>query len=404
MYYGAGLGVNLISQGTLQDEGYLIETDARHTTVFTIDTLGQPRVLFVTRRERGDLPRVMLDSSRLSSRPSAMSISSAPTKRQCTPQVLLIGKVKDTLDGWHERVGHANFQLVRLAAKHSNNMDIINDHHVECFDCGRGKIRAANVPQQSTSPDAVRDSIVSSDLMGPITPDGYHKHKYIVTFLFRRYAFAYPIKRKNEAGPLFEQVYRLIKRQFRVVASDIKILRTDGGGEYVEADAFCKAKGIVRQKTNPSKSASNNPEVERYNLTSMNMTRTCLLASGLPKKLWSYAHKNTIYILNRLPVKRYGNKSALEHNTGTVPDMQFLRAFGTACIYRVLDRPKTDAKGADGAYLCMAEDHKGYLIYDMATTRIITTGDVLFYHRRAVDPRHADEEDFSVPGFEFGRR
>ena len=223
VHYGLTLGANLISQGTLQDAGYLVESDARHTTVYRMTPSGTPHVLLVTRRAKGDLPRVMLDRDSPTPSGRALALLAAQPTPTHAQQVNLIGKARDTFDNWHRRARHANFRLVKLAAAHGKNLELLTK--------------------------------------GPIVPLSYHKKVYICTYISRKYTFARAIKNKNEAGQMFEEVYRTIRRTFNAPPKAIMSLKTDGGGEYVVADAFCTRKGIQRQKTNPHKSVSNNPEV-----------------------------------------------------------------------------------------------------------------------------------------------
>ena len=102
VHYGSNLGANLMSQGTLQDEGYQVETDAKHTTVYKLADDGTPHVLFVTTRAPGDLPRIMLAPPPSATPHVALSVTT-------TSQANLIGKARDTMDNWHRRFGHANF-------------------------------------------------------------------------------------------------------------------------------------------------------------------------------------------------------------------------------------------------------------------------------------------------------
>ncbi|PNX58084.1 retrovirus-related Pol polyprotein from transposon TNT 1-94 [Trifolium pratense] len=85
----------------------------------------------------------------------------------------------------------------------------------------------------------------------------------------------------------------------------IKVLRTDGGGEYVskEFDTLCERDGIIHEVV-PSYTPQQNGVVERKNRTIMNMVRSMLKGKHLPKELWGEAVSTATYILNRCPTKK----------------------------------------------------------------------------------------------------
>jgi transposase InsO family protein len=67
----------------------------------------------------------------------------------------------------------------------------------------------------------------------------------------------------------------------------IRILRTDGGGEYVssEFDSFCSKNEILHVVTAPY-TPQQNRLANRRNRTLMNMDRAILKEKGLPQSLW----------------------------------------------------------------------------------------------------------------------
>ena len=67
----------------------------------------------------------------------------------------------------------------------------------------------------------------------------------------------------------------------------LRILRTDGGGEYVlkDFDMLCEKEGVVHEVL-PPYTPHLNGTAERKNRTIMNMVRSVLKDKHLPKKLW----------------------------------------------------------------------------------------------------------------------
>ena len=96
------------------------------------------------------------------------------------------------------------------------------------------------------------DVVVSSDVLGPITPASKSGFKFIVSFIMMksRYVTVYPLRKKNEVASTFKRFCQEIKT---ASGTTIKLLRSDNGGEYRNAamKKFCKAKFIKQAFTVP---------------------------------------------------------------------------------------------------------------------------------------------------------
>ena len=66
---------------------------------------------------------------------------------------------------------------------------------------------------------------------------------------------------------------------------------------------------------------------ERCNKTLIDMVRSMINNSSLPKSLWMYALKTAMYLLNRLPSKVVSINS-FELWTGTKPSLRHLHVWG----------------------------------------------------------------------------
>ena len=93
----------------------------------------------------------------------------------------------------------------------------------------------------------------------------------------------------------------------------IQIVRSDRGGEYYGRyteygqalgpfPKFLQEHGIVAQHTMPG-SLDHNGVVERRSRTLLDIVRSILSNSNLPKFLWTNTLKATTYILNCVPTK-----------------------------------------------------------------------------------------------------
>ena len=88
------------------------------------------------------------------------------------------------------------------------------------------------------------------------------------------------------------------------LGKNIKILRSDRGGEYLsqEFDNHLKECGIVSQFT-PPRTPQWNGVSERRNRTLLDMVRSMMSQTDLPISFWGYALETASFILNRFPSK-----------------------------------------------------------------------------------------------------
>lgn len=125
---------------------------------------------------------------------------------------------------------------------------------------------------------------------------------------------------------MFLQFKALLERQS---GKEIKILRTDRGGEFIYTPFldYCKEKGIERHLT-VRHTPQQNGVAERKNRTIVEMARSMLKGKGLPNKFWAEAINTAVYFLNRSPTKAVQNKTPYEAWHKQKPQVNFLKVFG----------------------------------------------------------------------------
>jgi hypothetical protein len=87
----------------------------------------------------------------------------------------------------------------------------------------------------------------------------------------------------------------MIEKQFNTF---VKYIRTDNGPEFL-IPSFYATKGIIHQ-TSCVENPQQNGRVERKHQHLLNVGRSLLFQSKLPKKFWSYALVHTTFIINRV--------------------------------------------------------------------------------------------------------
>ena len=121
-----------------------------------------------------------------------------------------------------------------------------------CEECVQAKQHKNNFSKDAGSRLKAILEVIYSDVCGPIQVDSIGGNKYFVTFIddFSRKLWTYLIKKKSEVIKVFAKFKSMVERQS---GQKLKILRTDGGGEYVskDFDKLCEKEGIVHEVAPP---------------------------------------------------------------------------------------------------------------------------------------------------------
>ena len=117
----------------------------------------------------------------------------------------------------------------------------------------------------------------------PNKPSSNGGKRYIITFVddYSRKTWVYFLQNKSEAFIAFRSYKVQVEKE---IGSSIKVLLTDRGGEYIsrEFETFCENNGIKRQLT-AAYMPQQNGVCERKNRTLLNMVRSLLMKSGIPR-------------------------------------------------------------------------------------------------------------------------
>ncbi|XP_073152810.1 uncharacterized protein [Henckelia pumila] len=294
----------------------------------------------------------------------------------------LYAKLKDEAWLWHFRYGHLNFGGLRTLQQKNMVMglpQLVPSSQV-CEDFVVSKQHRNQFPQGKSMRAKEVLEIVHSDICGPINPESNGGKRYLITFIddFSRKTWVYFLQEKSEAFVAFKNYKVLVEKE---VGRTIKVLRTDRGGEYNsnEFSNFCETHGIKRQLT-AAYTPQQNGVCERKNRTIMNMVRSLLRTSGVPKNFWPEAVNWTVHILNRSPTLSVQNMTPEEAWSGRKPVVDHFRIFGCIAYAHVLDvkRTKLDDKGEKYIFLGVSYKTKAYKLYNPNTKKIVISRDVVF--------------------------
>lgn len=143
--------------------------------------------------------------------------------------------------------------------------------------------------------------MIHSDLCGPVNPSTFEGERYFQVIVddFSQFIAVQLLKSKNKAE---ENIIEFIKELERQHGTLVKRIKIDNGGEFCSNyfRNYSKTKGIKLEYT-MSYSPQMNGKSERMNRTLLDMVRTKLIDSGIPKFLRGETLSCSAYELNRSP-------------------------------------------------------------------------------------------------------
>jgi transposase InsO family protein len=307
---------------------------------------------------------------------------------------------------WHKRLGHISQERMKRLVRNEVLPDLdFTDLNV-CVDCIKGKQTKHHTKKGATRSTELLE-IIHTDICGPFDVNSFNKEKYFITFIddFSRYGYVYLLHEKSQAVNALEIFINEVERQ---LDKKVKIVRSDRGGEYYGRydesgqhpgpfAKFLESRGICAQYTMPGTPQQNGVS-ERRNRTLMEMVRSMLSNSSLPKSLWMYALRTAMYLLNRVPSKAV-QKTPFELWTGRKPSLRHLHVWGCQAEIRIYNphEKKLDARTISGYFI----GSKGYRFYcPNHSTRIVETGNARFIENGensgSKDPQNVEIKEVRV--------
>lgn len=291
-------------------------------------------------------------------------------------------KVKNTLQEWHERLAHQNFEHVRKVLL-NNNIDVKQTPVSKCESCLKGKIHRLPFGDSETVTTKTCE-LIHADTCGPmeVTSIGGSKYFVILKDDFSSYRTVYFVKNKFQIKNCIED---FINKAENMTQNKIKTFRSDNGLEFInkEVKQMFTQRGIIHQTSVPY-TPEQNGKAERENRTLIEAARTMLNAcSYLPKTLWCEAINTAVFVLNRTGKSKYGDKSPYEVWCGKDFDIYQLKSFGTPVYAHIPKerRKKWDCKGEKGAMVGYGENVKGFRIYFPHRNDVELKRDVVFLEK-----------------------
>ncbi|CAI5956467.1 unnamed protein product [Closterium sp. NIES-65] len=285
----------------------------------------------------------------------------------------------------HRRMGHVALPILQQLVKNQMVAGISvkgePDEVLGCPTCLQAKFTRFSFSSSEATAKAPLDEVVM-DVVAPLKL-GAAGVEYFLTIVdvYTRMTWVYVLAKKSDvAETLKTDWFPMVERQQDRL---VKSIRTDRGGEFVskELGLWLKKNGIRHSLTMPYSSAMNGI-AERANRTITEAARGLLIEAGLPDYFWPDAVRSACVVKNRVLTHVGADKWVpYVEWLGRKPKVDMLRVFGCMCIALVpkhLRHNKLGAKAVWAVHLGMAQNSKGWLLWDPFTKKFMVSRDCKF--------------------------
>nr|GFB77138.1 retrotransposon protein, putative, Ty1-copia subclass [Tanacetum cinerariifolium] len=182
----------------------------------------------------------------------------------------------------------------------------------------------------------------------------------------------------------FEKCVSLFQKKVEnQIEKTIKLLRSDREGEYMcqEFLDHLKDHGIIAHRT-PPYTPQHNGVSERRNRTLLDMVRSMMSQTTLPKSFWDYAR-----ILNMVPTKKV-EKTPYEVWHGKAPKLSYLKVWGCEALVKrdTLTKPdKLEPKSIKCIFVGYPKKTMEYSFYYPPENKVIVARNAKFLENSLID-------------------
>ena len=303
-----------------------------------------------------------------------------------------VAAAADSAQLWHERLGHvgaARLKLLQHKGLVSGLPMLGGAVDRPCISCLKGKQQRKKFPKQSFTRAKEVLGLVHSDIATPsLSVPSLGGARYYIIFVddLSRHTAVYFMTTRDEALSKFKEFKAVAEKQ---TGKQLKMLRTDGAGEYTSAafKGYLAECGIQTQLAT-AYSPQQNGVAERCIKTVSEMMRCMLHEKQVEPGLWAEAVSTSVYIKNRLPTKAVPDKTPEEVWTGRKPSVVHMKVFGCAAHVHVpsVKRSKLDARSEQCIFVGYCSERKAYRLFNPGTRKIVFSRDVEFDESSAPCP------------------
>ncbi|CAI7762474.1 unnamed protein product [Closterium sp. NIES-54] len=326
-----------------------------------------------------------------------------PKERQVAASISTKGEAVGSGDG-------ANGRTKKIESNPKSNEMVAGirvkgepDEVLGCPTCMQAKFTRYPFSSSEATAKAPLDEVVM-DVVGPLKL-GAAGVEYFLTIVdvYTRMTWVYVLSKKSDVAETVKTDWlpMVERQQDRLV----KAIRTDRGGEFLskEFGLWLKKNGIRYSLIMPYSPAMNGI-AERANRTITETARGLLIEAGLPDYFWPDAVRSACVAKNRA-LNHVGTDKWVPYVEWIErkPKVDMLRVFGCMCMALVpkhLRHNKLGAKAIWAVHLGMAQNSKGWLLWDPFTKKFLVSRDRKFMENLMYKDWKAENE--AKIGMRFG--
>nr|GEX91903.1 hypothetical protein [Tanacetum cinerariifolium] len=254
---------------------------------------------------------------------------------------------------WHCRLGHISKKRIEKL-QHNGLLNSIDIESLgKCVSCMSGKMaRKSYSHQVERAKDLL--GLIHTDVCGQFKIMSRQGASYFVTFTddFSRYGYVYLLKHKHEVFETFKVFQKEVENQLE---KTIKSLRSD--------------------------------RRERRNRTLLDMVRSMMSQTTLPKSFWDYALKTAARILNMVPTKKV-DKTLYEIWHEQAPKLSYLKVWGCEAFVKrdTLTKPdKLDPRSFKCIFVGYPKETMKYSFYSPSENKVFVARNAEFFESKLLD-------------------
>jgi transposase InsO family protein len=198
-----------------------------------------------------------------------------------------------------------------------------------CEPCIKGKHARHNIEKVThTRANAILRRVFS-DLCGPMQTRSHEGFEHFATFIDDK-SHKVTVRGLKQKSDLHERLADFVAQAELETGGRVKILRTDGGGEYTgeRTQKYLRECGIKHEMTTAD-TPQHNGVTEQMNRTQVETARTLLTDANLPNSYWYDAVEYAAYLHNLVPTRSLElDQTPEEAWSGNKPNVSLLRVFG----------------------------------------------------------------------------
>lgn len=175
---------------------------------------------------------------------------------------------------------------------------------------------------------------------------------------YSRFTWIYFLKHKSDAFDIFLKFKAMVELQFN---TKIKVVQSDGGGEFIPISKYLKTQGVVHKMGCPH-THEQNGLAERKIRHVVETWLTLLANAHLPLHFWDEAFYTATCLINKLPTPIRSYKTPYELLFHKTPYYLSFKVFRCSCfpLLKPYNKHKMDFKSMECTFVGYSLSHKGY--------------------------------------------